>query len=63
MSAEEDAVAEKSEAGTPMHLAFQELGLGADAFGRAVVMGQRARVRARTCTAPRVAVTVAVSVQ
>jgi hypothetical protein len=42
-SSEEDPVAEEGESGTPVHLALDHLGLGVDAFGAAVVVGEGER--------------------
>jgi hypothetical protein len=42
-SPEEDPVAEEGESGTSVHLSFDHLGLGVDAFGAAVVVWHRER--------------------
>jgi translation elongation factor EF-1beta len=40
LSAKQNAVAEQCKACSSIHLAFEQLGFGVDAFGRSVVMGQ-----------------------
>jgi translation elongation factor EF-1beta len=38
---EQDAVAEKSESCSSIHLALQQFGFGVNTFSRSIVMGQR----------------------